>query len=253
MQLVYFLAPGLAGLINGIVYVLLVKKCPKIGTQFIVPMVYGLYFLFTGSVYVFVFFAILAAANELIMLGGGYQSRIRPAIPHALTWMLNAMGSTLTMLLFRDSLVQSYVAMGDGRRQCGRGHRVSGRVLAGSAEHRRRPGCRRSFVHCRICAGHENAGQTLQARRSCVMEKRKQGRFRPDPRTWLLLCLLGTASVLLVRSESGGACLFLGVPAGPSSVGKRGAGSFLTRCITLFFMPSAGRAYGCWMAAWPFP
>lgn len=112
LQLVYFLAPGLAGLINGIIYVLLVKKCPKIGTQFIIPMVYGLYFLFTGSVYVFAFFAILAVVNELIMLGGGYQSKIRPAIPHALTWMLNAMGSTLTMLLFRDSMVQSYVAMG---------------------------------------------------------------------------------------------------------------------------------------------
>ena len=107
-----FLAPGLAGLINGIIYVLLVKKCPKIGTQFIIPMIYGLYFLFTGSVYVFAFFAILAVVNELIMLGGGYQSKIRPATPHALTWMLNAMGSTLTMLLFRDSLVQSYVAMG---------------------------------------------------------------------------------------------------------------------------------------------
>ena len=112
LQLVYFLAPGLAGLINGIIYVLLVKKCPKIGTQFIIPMIYGLYFLFTGSVYVFAFFAILAVVNELIMLGGGYQSKIRPAIPHALTWMLNAMGSTLTMLLFRDSFVQSYVAMG---------------------------------------------------------------------------------------------------------------------------------------------
>ena len=111
LQLVYFLAPGLAGLINGIIYVLLVKKCPKIGTQFMIPMVYGLYFLFTGSVYVFAFFAILAVVNELIMLGGGYQSKIRPAIPHTLTWMLNAMGSTLTMLLFRDSLVQSYVAM----------------------------------------------------------------------------------------------------------------------------------------------
>ena len=70
LQLVYFLAPGLAGLINGIIYVLLVKKCPKIGTQFIIPMVYGLYFLFTGSVYVFAFFAILAVVNELIMLGG---------------------------------------------------------------------------------------------------------------------------------------------------------------------------------------
>ena len=34
LQLVYFLAPGLAGLINGIIYVLIIKKCPKIGTQF---------------------------------------------------------------------------------------------------------------------------------------------------------------------------------------------------------------------------
>ena len=94
LQLVYFAAPGLAGLINGIIYVLLIKKCPKIGTQFIIPMIYGLYFLFTGSVYVFMFFAILAVVNELIMLGGGYQSKIRPVIPHTLTWMLNAMGST---------------------------------------------------------------------------------------------------------------------------------------------------------------
>lgn len=111
LQLVYFLAPGLAGLINGIIYVLIVKKCPKVGTQFIIPMVYGLFYLFTGSVYVFAFFAILAVVNELLMIGG-YGSNIRQAIPHALTWMLNAMGSTLTMLLFRDSLVQSYVAMG---------------------------------------------------------------------------------------------------------------------------------------------
>ena len=28
LQLVYFLAPGLAGLINGIIYVLIIKKCP---------------------------------------------------------------------------------------------------------------------------------------------------------------------------------------------------------------------------------
>ena len=109
LQLVYFLAPGLAGLINGIIYVLIIKKCPKIGTQFIIPAIYGLYFLFSGSVYVFIFFMILAVVNELIMLGGGYRSKIRSAVPHTLTWMLNAMGSTLTMLLFRDSLVESYM------------------------------------------------------------------------------------------------------------------------------------------------
>lgn len=112
LQLVYFLVPGLAGLINGIIYVLLIKKCPKVGTQFIIPLVYGLYFLFSGSVYVFMFFAILAVVNELIMLGGGYEKKVRPAIPHVLTWMLNSMGSTLTLLLFRDSMVQTYVNMG---------------------------------------------------------------------------------------------------------------------------------------------
>ena len=112
LQLVYFLAPGLAGLFNGIIYVLIIKKCPKIGTEFIIPAIYGLYFLFSGSVYVFIFFMILAVVNELIMLGGGYRSKIRSAVPHTLTWMLNAMGSTLTMLLFRDSLVESYVSMG---------------------------------------------------------------------------------------------------------------------------------------------
>lgn len=42
------------------------------------------------------------------------------------------------------------------------------------------------------------------------MEKRKQSYFRPDPRTWLLFCLLGIASILLVHSEIGGLCLFLG-------------------------------------------
>ena len=78
LQLVYFLVPGLTGLINGIIYVLLIKKCPKVGTQFIIPFVYGLLFLFSGSVYVFMFFAILAVANELIMIGG-YGKKVRHA------------------------------------------------------------------------------------------------------------------------------------------------------------------------------
>ena len=99
LQLVYFLVPGLTGLINGIIYVLLI------------PFVYGLLFLFSGSVYVFMFFAILAVANELIMIGG-YGKKVRQAIPHVLTWSLNSMGSTLTLLLFRDSVVQTYVKMG---------------------------------------------------------------------------------------------------------------------------------------------
>lgn len=40
------------------------------------------------------------------------------------------------------------------------------------------------------------------------MEREKCGRFQPDPRTWLLLCLLGVAAILLIRSEAGCLCLF---------------------------------------------
>ena len=47
LQLVYFLVPGLTGLINGIIYVLLIKKCPKVGTQFIIPFfVLSAFFIF---------------------------------------------------------------------------------------------------------------------------------------------------------------------------------------------------------------
>lgn len=49
-------------------------------------------------------------ANELIMIGD--TGKIRQAIPHVLTWSLNSMGSTLTLLLFRDSMVQTYAKMG---------------------------------------------------------------------------------------------------------------------------------------------
>lgn len=97
MQLLYFLEPGLIGLVNGIVYVLMIRKCPKIGTQFIIAALYGTYMLIMGSAYAALYFYILAIVNELIMLKGGYQSKVRPAVPHVLMWCMNAMGSTLNL------------------------------------------------------------------------------------------------------------------------------------------------------------
>ena len=93
--------------------------------------------------------------------GGGYRSKIRSAVPHTLTWMLNAMGSTLTMLLFRDSLVKSYVSMGMDAASADAALQSLEGLLAGAAEHCHRPDCRGGAVHRRLCAGDENAGQTL--------------------------------------------------------------------------------------------
>lgn len=41
------------------------------------------------------------------------------------------------------------------------------------------------------------------------MGAEKRRRFQPDPRTWLLLCLLGLAAILMIHSEIGCLCLFL--------------------------------------------
>lgn len=41
------------------------------------------------------------------------------------------------------------------------------------------------------------------------MERERPARFQPDPRTWLLLCLTGVASIILIHSEIGGLCIFL--------------------------------------------
>lgn len=112
MQLLYFLEPGLIGLVNGIIYVLMIRKCPKIGTQLIIAALYGTYMLIMGSAYAAIYFYILAVVNELIMLGGGYQSKVRSAVPHILMWCLNAMGSTLNLFLFRESYVKIYMDLG---------------------------------------------------------------------------------------------------------------------------------------------
>ena len=41
------------------------------------------------------------------------------------------------------------------------------------------------------------------------MEAEKRQALSADPRTWLLLCLLGIAAILVIRSEVGCLCLFL--------------------------------------------
>ena len=112
MQLLYFLEPGLIGLVNGIIYILMIKKAPHVGTQFIIAALYGTYMLIMGSAYAAMYFYILAFVNELIVFKGGYQSKIRSAIPHILMWSLNAMGSTLNLFLFRSSYVRIYMDYG---------------------------------------------------------------------------------------------------------------------------------------------
>ena len=73
------------------------------------------------------------------------------------------------------------------------------------------------------------------------MGAEKRRRFQPDPRTGLLLCLLGIAAILVIRSEIGCLCLFLACLLIHMLAGNGGK-ILPTGCITSFFMALAGWA-----------
>lgn len=68
LQLVYFLVPGLTGLINGIIYVLLIKSAQSGDAVYHSVCLRAVIPVFRQRLCVYVF-AILAVANELIMIG----------------------------------------------------------------------------------------------------------------------------------------------------------------------------------------
>lgn len=112
LQATYFVVPALVGIIWGVLFVVVMSKCPKTGAVIIPFIIYGAYMLSAGSLYVFFLFLATGLISELVMLKGGFQSTVRSFVPPLLMTLSNAMGGTLTMLLFRDNMVQTYMAMG---------------------------------------------------------------------------------------------------------------------------------------------
>lgn len=112
LPMMYFLVPALAALVWGILLVVVMAKCPRTGAVFVPFIVYAAYFLASGSVYVAAMIVVAGLLGECVLLKGGYASTVRGFVPVLLLGWINAMGSTLTMLLFRGSMVQTYVNMG---------------------------------------------------------------------------------------------------------------------------------------------
>ena len=112
LPMMYFLVPAIAALIWGVLLVVVMAKCPRTGAVFVPFVVCAAYFLASGSVYVAAMIVVAGLLSECVLLGGGYASTVRGFVPVLLLSWINAMGSTLTMLLFRDSMVQAYLGMG---------------------------------------------------------------------------------------------------------------------------------------------
>ena len=66
------------------------------------------------------------------------------------------------------------------------------------------------------------------------MGEEKRKRFTPDPRTWLMLCLMGIAAIILIHSEIGGLCVFLCCILIHLLTGKAGRGFSYLVCYLIF-------------------
>ena len=105
------LGSGLPAFLCGIPYVLMTAKNRGIGTYFIFSLVFGIYFLASGSFPTAIFFIIAGVIGELTMIGG-WQKKWRPLVPYLVHWLMYTYASTLQFLFFKDMILQTYMGMG---------------------------------------------------------------------------------------------------------------------------------------------
>lgn len=161
MQLLYFLEPGLIGLVNGIVYVLMIRKCPKIGTQFIIAALYGTYMLIMGSAYAALYFYILAVVNELIMLGGGLSKQGAPCHSPCSHVVPERNGQHSQLVPVQRKLCQDLYGFRHGRSHGNSFCKSDGGILVCTAEYPDFSVCNSSPLCWRLSAWRQNVGQAF--------------------------------------------------------------------------------------------
>ncbi|MGL6198854.1 MAG: MptD family putative ECF transporter S component [Lachnospiraceae bacterium] len=107
-----YLGYALSAIICGTVYVLMISKSPKIGTQLIFFGVKGIYMMLAGHVIVGVIFIIGGLVCELIVLNGGYENPLRTGLAYMVHNTVYGMGSFFPMWLFADSYTKQLIDAG---------------------------------------------------------------------------------------------------------------------------------------------
>lgn len=98
-------------LIGGIVYVLMTAKSPRIGTSFLFSLIFGVFYIISGSVPTAVIFFITGLIGELTMLGG-WGKKWRPLVPYLIHWLTYTYAATLQFIFMKDTILKTYMGMG---------------------------------------------------------------------------------------------------------------------------------------------
>lgn len=109
----YFAGPGVAALLTGPFYMVMVSKIGKRGVTFFLSLITGLLFLVMGQLYTFITYAIFGMLAELIFLPKGSFHRLIPNLGGFFVYMLAfSAGGFIPMFLIRDQFVAWYQTVG---------------------------------------------------------------------------------------------------------------------------------------------
>lgn len=111
-QLSIVLLTGLAALVSGPLYVLMIAKSRVPGTLFVTNALFALFYLVVGNVHLFILMVVVGLICELTMMRGGYRSRYRPVVPYLLLWIAVGLKNIFMFGLFRDAVLGTYIRTG---------------------------------------------------------------------------------------------------------------------------------------------
>lgn len=106
------LSVAIAALISGTIYVLIIRKSPRIGSCFVFTIPFAIVYLIMGTVAAPILLLIAGIVGELSMLSGGYESKWRGVIPFCLFWLAFSFGSLSSMIFMPEASIQTFISAG---------------------------------------------------------------------------------------------------------------------------------------------
>ena len=103
---------ALMTIISGPIYVLMISKAPKIGTQVLFFGIKGLYMLLMGQVVTGVILIIGGMLCELIVMGDGYRNAVKSGAAYELHMTLYGLGSFFPVIFFADNYAKQLIDKG---------------------------------------------------------------------------------------------------------------------------------------------
>jgi len=103
---------ALMAILSGPIYVLMISKSPKIGTQILFFGIIALYFLLMGQVLTGIIFFAAGCICEAICLGDGYHSPVKSGIAYAIHTVVYGLGSFFPVIFLGDKYVQGLLDKG---------------------------------------------------------------------------------------------------------------------------------------------